>query len=310
MTRKFARNLYELFSSMRFAISLLTLLAIASVVGTVLKQNEPYNAYLNQFGPFWFGIFEKLGLYGVYHAGWFLLVLAFLVISTSLCISRQAPQMLKEMKGFREHAKEASLRQFAHHLSFRSALATDTAQVKVRDYLQQQGFASRSVSRDDGVLVAAKAGSWNRMGYLLAHSAIVLICIGGLLDGDMPLKLQLMQGDLKLAPSDALLSSIKPENRLSADHWSYRGNVFLPEGQRSGTAVINVGDGILLQALPFDLQLKKFYVDFYSTGMPKRFASDVVVIDRETGQQFEKTIEVNKPLEYKGVTLYRASFDD
>jgi cytochrome c biogenesis protein len=36
----------------------------------------------------------------------------------------------------------------------------------------------------------------------------------------------------------------------------------------------------------------------------------VVVIDRETGQQFERTIEVNKPFEYKGVTLYQASFDD
>ncbi|WP_298618582.1 cytochrome c biogenesis protein ResB, partial [uncultured Zoogloea sp.] len=36
---------------MRFAISLLTILGIASIIGTVLKQNEPYNNYLNQFGP-------------------------------------------------------------------------------------------------------------------------------------------------------------------------------------------------------------------------------------------------------------------
>ena len=35
-------KLYELFSSMRFAIGLLTILAIASIIGTVLKQNEPY----------------------------------------------------------------------------------------------------------------------------------------------------------------------------------------------------------------------------------------------------------------------------
>lgn len=310
MTRTFARNVYELLSSMRFAISLLTLLAIASVVGTVLKQNEPYNAYLNQFGPFWFPIFEKLGLYGVYHASWFLAVLVFLVISTSLCIVRQGPQMLKEMKGFREHAKESSLRQFAHHASLPLATGVEAGQQKVTDYLRGEGYAFRAVPRDNGVLIAAKAGSWNRVGYLLAHGAIVMICVGGLLDGDMPLKLQLMLGERTVAPGNALLSAIKPENRLPASHWSYRGNVFLPEGQRSGTAVLNVNDGILLQDLPFDLQLKKFYVDFYSTGMPKRFASDVVVIDRETGQQFERTIEVNKPLEYKGVTLYQASFDD
>ncbi|MFN4103165.1 MAG: substrate-binding domain-containing protein, partial [Tepidimonas sp.] len=38
----------ELLSSMRFAIALLTVISIASVVGTVLKQHEPINNYVNQ----------------------------------------------------------------------------------------------------------------------------------------------------------------------------------------------------------------------------------------------------------------------
>ena len=84
----------------------------------------------------------------------------------------------------------------------------------------------------------------------------------------------------------------------------------MPEGKRSDIATLNVGDGILLQELPFDIMLKKFNVDFYSTGMPKRFASDIVIIDKASGQQFEHTIDVNKPVSYKGVTLYQASFDD
>jgi hypothetical protein len=53
-----ARAVYDLLSSMRFAVSLLTVLAIASVVGTVLKQAEPYANYISQFGPFWFPVFE------------------------------------------------------------------------------------------------------------------------------------------------------------------------------------------------------------------------------------------------------------
>jgi len=35
---------------MRFAVSLLTVLGIASILGTVLKQNEAYNNYIVQFG--------------------------------------------------------------------------------------------------------------------------------------------------------------------------------------------------------------------------------------------------------------------
>ena len=46
------RSVVELLSSMRFAIALLTVICIASVIGTVLKQHEPVNNYVNQFGPF------------------------------------------------------------------------------------------------------------------------------------------------------------------------------------------------------------------------------------------------------------------
>jgi cytochrome c biogenesis protein len=45
-------------SSMRFSISLLTMICIASVIGTVLKQHEPLNNYVNQFGPFWAEVFS------------------------------------------------------------------------------------------------------------------------------------------------------------------------------------------------------------------------------------------------------------
>ena len=308
--RRFARDLYELLSSMRFAISLLTLLAIASVAGTIVKQNEPYNAYLNQFGPFWFPIFEKLGLYSVYHAGWFLVVLTFLVISTTLCIVRQTGPMLREMRSYREHAREVSLSQFAHQRRMASALPPADAANRAEVYLQQAGFRARRNDRDDGVLIAAKAGSWSRAGYFLAHTAIVMICVGGLFDGDLPLQWTLFKGEKQLAPGNALMSSIQPQNRLGVDHASYRGNVFLPEGQRSGVAVINVKDGILLQDLPFDMKLNKFRVDFYSTGMPRRFSSDVTLINRATGQSFERTIEVNKPIEFDGVTLYQSGIDD
>jgi cytochrome c biogenesis protein len=44
--------------------------------------------------------------------------------------------------------------------------------------------------------------------------------------------------------------------------------------------------------------------------MPKLFASDVVIRDHETGKTFPATIEVNKPLIYKGVAMYQSSFED
>jgi cytochrome c biogenesis protein len=54
-----ARRSVELLSSMRFAIALLTLICIASVIGTVVKQHEPAVNYVNQFGPFWAELFGR-----------------------------------------------------------------------------------------------------------------------------------------------------------------------------------------------------------------------------------------------------------
>ena len=39
-------------------------------------------------------------------------------------------------------------------------------------------------------MVAAKTGAANKIGYIAAHSAIVLVCIGGLLDGDLMVRAQ------------------------------------------------------------------------------------------------------------------------
>ena len=77
---------------MNFAITLLVGLAIASVAGTILKQNQPNQDYLIKFGPFWHEVYRSLGLYDVYSCAWFLAVLGFLVISTSVCVWLNAPR--------------------------------------------------------------------------------------------------------------------------------------------------------------------------------------------------------------------------
>ncbi len=138
----------------------------------------------------------------------------------------------------------------------------------------------------------------------------MLICLGGLLDGNLPLKAQMALGGKVVTSGNQLISDIKPESRLGLDNWSFRGNVFIPEGKSANVAVLNVQDGILLQDLPFTVSLHKFHLEHYDTGMPKRFASDILITDNATGKSVEKTIEVNKPFEFDGIMMYQASFED
>jgi len=299
--------LYELLSSMRFAISLLTVLAIASVIGTVLQQNQPYPSYIIEFGQFWFDIFRMLGLFDVYHAWWFLLILVFLVVSTSFCVYRQAPLMLRELKTFREHASESSLRGFAHQAELPAAPG---AAEKLGRYLSGQGYRFKSVANGEDTLIAAKAGSYNRLGYILTHTAIVVICIGGLIDGNVPLKIQEVLGRKKIEKRDVPQSEVPAISRLSTANLSFRGSISIPENGNADVVFLNVADGYLVQELPFLISLKKFRIEHYPSGQPKSFESDLIITDPETKKSFERTIAVNHPLIYKGVAIYQASFGD
>ncbi|HEU4843741.1 MAG TPA: cytochrome c biogenesis protein ResB [Burkholderiaceae bacterium] len=300
----------ELVSSMRFAIALLTLIAIAAMIGTVMKQNEPMPNYVNQFGPFWFDVFNKLSLYALYSAWWFLTIMGFLVVSTSLCIIRNTPKMLKDMRSWREHVREQSLHNFHHKHQWQTALARPALVQQTMDRLHDAGYRSKAVEKDGATLVTAKKGAANKFGYIFAHSAIVIICIGGLLDSDMPIRLQEWFMGKTAFAGNGVIADIPKQHRLGLGNPTFRGNTMIPEGSASDSAIIPRADGVLIQDLPFTIELKKFHIEFYTTGMPKLFASDVVIRDHDTGKTFPATIEVNKPLIYKGLAVYQSSFED
>ncbi len=301
---------------MRFAISLLTVICIASVIGTVLKQHEPLVNYVNQFGPFWAQLFLALKLNAVYSAWWFLLILAFLVISTSLCVSRHAPKYLADIRNYKENLREQSLKAFHHRAEADVAGSTEEAAQRIGKQLASGGWKVKLQQRDTaagpgtGWMLAAKAGAVNKLGYIAAHCAIVLICIGGLFDGDLIVRAQMLLGGKTPYTGGGMISDVAPEHRLSIKNPTFRGNLMVSEGTQSGTAILNQSDGILLQDLPFSVELKKFIVEYYSTGMPKLFASDIVIHDRATGEKLEKRVEVNHPASYKGIEIYQSSFDD
>jgi cytochrome c biogenesis protein len=308
--RPIVGEIVELISSMRFAIALLAMIAIAAIIGTVMKQNEATSNYINQFGPFWFEVFSKIGLYAVYSAWWFLLLMTALVTSTSLCIVRNAPKMIKDMRSWRENVRENSLLNFHHKMQWRSPLARAALARQTAARLADAGYKVKLVDKGHGTLVAAKQGAANKFGYIFAHSAIVIICIGGLLDSDMPIRLQeWFLGKVPFTGS-GLISAIPAQHRLGLANPTFRGNTMIPEGSSSDTATIARPDGVLIQDLPFTIHLKKFNIDFYSTGMPKLFASEVEVRDHATGEVVKSVIEVNKPLLYKGLAIYQSSFED
>ena len=298
----------QLMSSMRFAITMLSFVGIASIIGTILKQKQPYESYIIKFGQFWFDIFSHLDLFNVYQAIWFLIILVFLIASTSLCVSRNSPGILREYKKFHDQIREKSLRSFKHcyEISLPSFNKIDLISL-----LEKNNFKVREKKNtSNDLLIVAKKGSFQKLGYIFTHLAIIIISAGGLLDGNLKLKTQEFLGLKEIQLLDLPLSEIPSKNRLESNNFSYRANVLLAEGEKQDVGVIPSKDGYLIQELPFSVGLKNFNIEHYSSGQPKSFESDLILTSKLTGKTKQQKISVNKPFTFEGVTIYQSDFQD
>ncbi len=309
-TPRFSLLLLEFLGSMNLAITLLCAVAVASAIGTVLQQNQPYADYLLRFGPFWFEVFNALGLYNIYASSWFLSINAFLVVSTSVCLYRNTPGMLREMRQWQDNVQRRALLGMQQQQSIPLSAPLATVRDQAASLLLSAGYQVRAKSQGDAVLLAAKKGLWNRWGYILTHLSIVVICVGGAMDSSFRFAVKEWLGQLQVETRDIPASDVPAISRLSAANSAFRGNVNLPEGQRADIVFVSHGEGYLVQELPFEIELKDFRIEHYATGQPKSFESDLLIHDPDLPQPLAQTIAVNRPLLHKGLAIYQASFQD
>ena len=306
----FRRRLVLLMGSMDLAITLLLALAVASVIGTLLQQNQPYADYVIKFGPFWFEVFEAAGLYDVYSALWFLIILILLVLSTTVCVTRNAPSMIKDMWNLRTHVREKSLRVMHHNTQWSVKLPSEDVVLALEEGLTEEGFRVRKTIKDEGLLLSAMRGGLNRLGYLFTHIAIIVICIGGLLDSNLRVKFAEWQGDLKVETRDLATNDVPKESRLPVGNQAFRGSIQIPEGRTANVVFLALRDGYLVQELPFALKVEDFRIEHYATGQPKSFETDLILYDNDLPEPLKTTIAVNHPLVHKGYSIYQSSFAD
>lgn len=304
------RILLRFLGSMNLAITLLVAIAIAAVIGTVVQQNQPYPDYVFKFGPFWFEVFKQLDLFNVYSSAWFLTILGFLVLSTSVCVYRNLPAIVKDINDYRENSQRSALLKQPYQQTFDQSATLADSLAAISALLKQHHYRFRLKQEGNSYLVAAKKGTASRLGYIFSHLAIIVICVGGLLDGNLSLKIAEWRGKIAVETRRIPASEIPAISTLGDDNLSFRANVDIAERGQADLAFIDYKDGYLLQKLPFTIQVDDFRIEHYPSGQPKSFESDLTILDPATTQAFKQTISVNHPLNYQGYTIYQNSFGD
>ena len=63
-----------------------------------------------------------------------------------------------------------------------------------------------------------------------------------------------------------------------------------------------------IKEMPLAIELKKFIMETYDDGSPKRFASEIQILTK-TGKNIETIVDVNKPYEVDGWKIYQYGYD-
>ena len=63
-----------------------------------------------------------------------------------------------------------------------------------------------------------------------------------------------------------------------------------------------------VKEMPLTIELKKFIMETYEDGSPKRFASEIQ-IKTKSGESISTTVDVNKPAEVDGWKIYQYGYD-
>ena len=268
-------------TSMRTALLLLLLLAVAAVPGSVLPQRRIDPARVGQYlseHPGYGGLLDRLGFFDVYSSVWFSAIYLLLFVSLVGCV---LPRTKVHVKALRAAPPRTPRR--LDRLPGHTMVVVDRTVPEALDGAVQALRRSRyRVARHDDLSISAERGYLAETGNLAFHLALlgllVAVAVGSLL--------------------------------------GYSGQVLVVEGGSfsnalpyydSFTAGPRVDRGTLA---PFGLTLDRLRVRFDEKatgsqfGAPREFDADLTVRDTPGAAPRKVTIHPNEPLDSGGVRVF------
>jgi cytochrome c biogenesis protein len=176
--RELTRWAWRQLTSMRIALILLLLLALAAVPGSLVPQERVDALKAGQWKdqhetltP----IYEKLGIFNVYGSPWFAAIYILLVVSLVGCI---VPRTFVYARGLRAQPPAAprNLSRLPSHASYGTTESGEVVLERARSLLTRKRYRLRRES--DGASVSAERGYLREIGNLVFHLAVLVVLVG------------------------------------------------------------------------------------------------------------------------------------
>lgn len=192
--RELARWTWRQLTSMRTALVLLLLLALAAVPGSVIPQSGVDALNVSRWKeqhPGLTPIYERLGLFSVYDSPWFSAIYLLLMISLVGCIVPRTLIYLRAL-GAKPPAAPRNLLRLRDHASYQTDDEVDDVLARAEDVLRRRRYRLRPVGLDTASdtgsdtprdSVSAERGYLRELGNLVFHLSVIVVLVGFALGG-------------------------------------------------------------------------------------------------------------------------------
>ena len=268
------RKLLKIIADLRLAIILLLVIAVFSISGTIIEQNQSLNYYQQNYpeNPALFGfltwqVLLKIGLNHVYTTWWYLSILLLFGSSLIACTFRRQLPALKAVNLWRFYEQPTQF----NKLAISAEIQTESLQT-IQAKLQEKGY---QVYQKETFLYGQK-GISGRIGPIIVHLGMIIVLLGAIWG--------------------AFTGFFAQEIIPSGDTFTI--NNFIEAGKFTD----------LNHAQSFQIKVNNFRIDYTDTGAVDQFYSDLSILDEQGKEITQKTIFVNQPLRYQGITFYQTNW--
>jgi cytochrome c biogenesis protein len=175
-------RVWYFFNSLKLTLFVLISLALTSIIGTIIEQNQPVEHYIESYGTSWTRVIMALRFNDMYHASWFLALLALLGLNIIVCTFERFPPKWRSLLGHRPNDFDPSIvDRFSNARSVEVAMPGDAAREKALKVLKGMGYKAVSSGSGREWRVYAWRGIIGRFGSDLTHVSLIVIILGAII---------------------------------------------------------------------------------------------------------------------------------
>jgi len=271
--------LYDLFRSLKLTIFFFILLAILSIIGTLITQNATRSDYIQRYGIGLYEVLNFFNLFDMYHSWWFSAILLLLVINLIFCSINRFPGVWSQISRPPTGLEDSMLKALPYAEKVRiPSQAEAKAEEDIRIYLKKRFGNPIPFEAESSITLFSEKGRFSRLGVYITHLSLLIILIGGIL------------GSL----------------------YGFRGHVSILEGETVDQIFLHIKDEEVPKPIGFSVRCDDFNITYYD--LPgrkekhvKEYTSILTILDNGK-EVLTKSIQVNHPLHYKGLAFYQSNY--